>query len=221
VLSKCQVYTFPTTIIPDTLCLKNKLKEYSDNNAKISNLLDSYFDDVVVEFDTRNFTINNNYEYLDIIPLENEFYKIQTDVHRSKNTNYIIEIFLIPDNINNSTKYLLIDNISLTDVTLSGWAGTPLGYGTRTNGTPLRSFVNEDVSFLNKEELLAVLKFYNGLAGQEVGIYNSDIASRDATITATKLEQGGGSRLNYRINPEWVSSKGTNNQVYTNVEIEN
>ena len=221
VLSKCQVYTFPTTIISDTLCLKNKLKEYSDNNAKISNLLDSYFDDVVVEFDTRNFTINNNYEYLDIIPLENEFYKIQTDVHRSKNTNYIIEIFLIPDNINNSTKYLLIDNIRLTDVTLSGWAGTPLGYGTRTNGTPLRSFVNEDVSFLNKEELLAVLKFYNGLAGQEVGIYNSDIASRDATITATKLEQSGGSRLNYRINPEWVSSKGGSNQVYINVEIEN
>jgi len=109
----------------------------------------------------------------------------------------------------------------LTDVTLSGWAGTPLGYGTRTNGTPLRSFVNEDVSFLNKEELLAVLKFYNGLAGQEVGIYNSDIASRDATITATKLEQSGGSRLNYRINPEWVSSKGGSNQVYINVEIEN
>jgi len=27
--------------------------------------------------------------------------------------------------------------------------------------------------------------------------------------------------LNYRINPEWVSSKGGSNQVYINVEIEN
>ena len=221
VLSKCHVHDFPVQTI-ETGCLVNQLPEFSDFTLKMSNLKDSYFTDIDVEFDTRNFTINNNYEYLDIIPVPDEYFKLETDVHRSKDTNYIVEVFLIPDNIKDSSKYLLLDRVGLTDVTLSGWAGTPLGFGTATNGTPLRSFVKEDVSYLDKEDLRHVLKFYNGLAGQEVGIYNSDIASRDATITETKLEQSGGSRLNYRINPDWVGSRAAgNNKIYRLVEIEN
>lgn len=222
VLSKCYIYQFPTELIQEPQCLKNQLKEYSDFNLKISNLLDSYFKNIEIEFDTRNFTQSNNFEYLDIIPVPDEYFKLNSDVHRTKDTNYIIEIFLIPDNLKDSGKYLLIDSIGLTDLTLSSWAGTPLGFGTTTNGTPLRPFVEEDVSYLDKEDLRHVLKFYNGLAGQEVGIYNSDIASRDATITATKLEQSGGSRLNYRINPEWVGTRSTSdNKLYTDLEIEN
>ena len=225
VLSKCQTYSFPVEDIVSNQdsCLNSQLQEEdTSKNLRISNLLDSYFKNITIDFDTINYSKNNNYEYLDILPLPDEYFKRESKVHRTKGNNYIIEIFFIPDNLKDSGKYLLIQDIGLTDVTLSGWAGTPLGFGTATNGTPLRSFVKEDISYLDKEDLRHVLKFYNGLAGQEVGIYNSDIASRDATITATKLEQSGGSRLNYRINPEWVGIRDSgNNKLYTQVEIEN
>ena len=51
----------------------------------------------------------------------------------------------------------------------------------------------------------------------------TNLASRDATITSGTLELSGGSRLNYRIQPDWtpgVTTQGTYLN-YTNVEFDN
>jgi hypothetical protein len=54
-------------------------------------------------------------------------------------------------------------------------------------------------------------------------MYATTFASRDATITSGTLELSGGSRLNYRTQPDWtpgVTKQGTYNN-YTNVELDN
>ena len=171
--------------------------------------------DNIVEFDTRNFTIHNNFEYTDVIPMPNEQYVITEQVHGDR--NYIIEVFIISDDIN---RYLLIDNVGLQDVTLRENAALGTGHGTRTKGIPFREFVYEDKLYLEKEDLRHVLKFYNALAGLDV-TYPTVINSRDAALTSTVLEVSGGSRLNYRVNPDWVTNtKATNYNNYTLLEFD-
>jgi hypothetical protein len=166
----------------------------------LNNIKESYFETFTVNFDTRNFTDSNNSEYLEIIPLRNRNYEITEQVNKD-DVNYIVEIFFVPNN--NKEKYLLLDNIELQDLTLRDRAGIGTGHGIRSQGTPLRPFVKEDKLELSKDQLRDVLKFYNGLIGQGVGQYSTDIASRDATITSGTLELSGGSRLSYRVHPEW------------------
>ena len=71
--------------------------------------------------------------------------------------------------------------------------------------------------------MINTLKFYNGLIGQGTGVYATNLASRDATITSGTLELSGGSRLNYRTHPDWTPgvTKVTNFENYTNVEFDN
>ena len=49
---------------------------------------EEYFQNFEVDFDTRNFTIHNNFEYLDIIPKTNEQFKLTDQVHKDR--NYVI-----------------------------------------------------------------------------------------------------------------------------------
>ena len=194
-------YIFNNKPADQVKCINNLTKtETIINDVSLNNIRSSYFEDFVVEFDTRNFTDQNNSEYLDIIPIQNPEYKITEQVHRD-DTNYIVEIFFIPTN--NEKKYLLIDSIELQDLTQRENAGIGTGYGVETSGVPLRPFVKENKLELSKDQLRDVLKFYNGLIGQGVGQYATTIASRDATITSGTLEVSGGSRLNYRVHPEW------------------
>jgi hypothetical protein len=184
-------------------CLANKdISSPTANNLGLNDIQDSYFEDFSIDFDTRNFTIHNNYEYLQIIPVPEEYYKFKQLVNLEE-VNYVIEVFFVPNS--NPNKYLLLDNIRLQDVTLREWAGIGTGHGLETSGIPLRRFVKEDTLELNKEQLREVLKYFNGLAGIDSGVYNTVLASRDSTKTASVLEVSGGSRLNYRINPSWVS----------------
>ncbi len=189
------------------------------NNNTLKNLKSNYFEDFTIEFDTRNFTIHNNFEYLDIIPIKEEDYKKKALVN-TDDTNYIVEIFFVPNN--NSRKYLLIDSIELQDVTQRENSGIGTGHGIETSGIPLRKFVKEDKLYLDKDQLVDVLKFYNGLAGLATGMYATPLASRDATITSNTLELSGGSRLNYRIQPDWVkNTKAAHYECYTSVEFNN
>lgn len=182
-------------------CLGNTSNTGTEiNDVSLNNIKESYFETFTVNFDTRNFTDSNNSEYLEIIPLRNRNYEITEQVNKD-DVNYIVEIFFVPNN--NKEKYLLLDNIELQDLTLRDRAGIGTGHGIRSQGTPLRPFVKEDKLELSKDQLRDVLKFYNGLIGQGVGQYSTDIASRDATITSGTLELSGGSRLSYRVHPEW------------------
>jgi len=208
----------------DNECFIHTVPGYDPDSIKLSNIVYSDFEPFEVNFDTRNFTIFNNFEYLDVIPVPERYHSIKEQVHLNElqPTNYIIEIFAIPQKENNS-KFLLIEDIQLQDLTLRDWAAVPLGFGTETNSTPLRRFVKEKLYYLSDLELLEVLKFYNGLLGNGSSQYTTNLASRDSTITSPILEQSGGSRLNYRIHPEWATytkASGTNN-TYTLINIYN
>ena len=201
-------------------CIGNTTRgESVINDVSLGNIKKSYFETFTIDFDTRNFTDKNGSEYLKVIPIREEDYVLTEQVNMDV-TNYIVEIFFIPNA--NTDKYLLIDSIELQDKTLRDYAGVGTGHGIESSGTPLRPFVKEDKLELSKDQLRDVLKFYNGLIGQGVGQYATEIASRDATITSGILEVSGGSRLSYRIHPEWgpYAKDGTTQQ-YTEVEFEN
>ena len=222
--SLCHTYEFPIKhpdLADEAFCLGNT--EGSNqviNNNTLLNLKAKYFEDFTIEFDTRNFTIHNNFEYLDIIPIDDADYKKKVLVN-DDDTNYTVEIFFVPNN--NSRKYLLLDSIELQDVTQRENASIGTGHGIETSGIPHRPFVKEDKLYLEKDQLRGVLKFYNGLMGQGTGMYATNLASRDATLTSGTLELSGGSRLNYRIAPDWTPlvTKEANYLNYTNVELDN
>lgn len=217
--SLAHIHTFGVQTVPAT-CFENFDRTAEDtNDLTLQSMKKDYFKKVSVEFDTRNYTISNNSEYLQIIPVQESEYVITEQVNRD-NTNYIVEIFFVPNN--NINKYLLIDSISLQDLTLREYAGIGTGFGIETSGTPLTPFVKEYLMYLDKEELRDVLKFYNSLAGLESGQYATNLASRNATTTSSILEASGGSRLNYKIHPEWVSyTKDGTYGYYTSLELDN
>jgi hypothetical protein len=218
-------YKFETNIptVDAEFCLGNYSESNIEiNNKTLKNIKDEYFENFEIEFDTRNFTINNNFEYLDIIPIDNKDYKITQQVNMD-DTNYIVEVFFVPNN--NPDKYLLLDSIELQDLTQREDAAIGTGHGIETSGIPHRPFVKEDKLYLDKDQLLNTLKFYNGLIGQGTGVYATNLASRDATITSGTLELSGGSRLNYRLSPTWGVTNAGNTQAnfdnFTRVELDN
>jgi hypothetical protein len=202
-------------------CLLNTISpsEREINNVSLNNIKKEFFKTFELEFDTRNYTKFNNFEYTDIIPINEQQFNITEQVHRD-DTNYIIEVFFLPNN--NSEKYLLINDISLQDVTQREQAGIGTGFGLETSGVPHRRFIQEDKIYLDKGHLRDVLQFYNGLMGQRAGVYTTPLASRDATISSGVLEVSGGSRLNYRMHPDWVNNtKDATFNNYTEVEFDN
>ena len=136
-----------------------------------ANILEGYFLDYTLNFDTKNFPI----------AIPNSYYKNSEQVHHNTQ-NYIVEIFAIPSMINQNTS-LVIDSISIIDLTQNSRASIETSFG--------------NIS-LDKDKLLTTLKYFNS-----VGV--SGAATRDAVNSSGSFEVSGGSRLNYRINPYWVS----------------
>jgi hypothetical protein len=195
----------PEKTAKDTIeCLDFKVSKKSIDSNKdpsLITLIEEDFETFTFKFDTRNYSQYNNFDAQPII-VPNEFHKIQGQVNMDS-TNYYVEVFFYPDT--SLDAYMLIDDISLTDDTERDNAGIPTGYGIKTNANPLKKFVKEDKLYLNKDELLSVLKFYNGLIGKGDGPYATNFAARDQFISSGIMEVSGGSRLNYRISPSWTS----------------
>ena len=101
-------------------------------------------------------------EYLDIIPIDDEDYKITEQVNRD-DTNYTVEVFFVPNN--NSDKYLLLDSIELQDLTQREDTSIGTGHGIETSGIPYRPFVKEDKIYLDKDQLVSRLNYRIGPAG--------------------------------------------------------
>ena len=227
VFSLSNRYTFQTydaATTSEIICLNNviQLKEGNINNNTLLNINSNQFETFEINFDTRNFTIHNNSEYLDITPIPEDIYKITNQVNQD-DTNYIVELFFFPNS--NSQKYLLIDSIELQDVTQRENAAIGTGHGIETSGIPNRRFVKEDKLYLTKDQLQNTLKFYNGLIGQDAGVYSTTLASRDAVITSGIMELSGGSRLNYRLSPSWGTTNTGNTKAnfnnFESVELDN
>ena len=228
VLELSHMHTFPTydgaSVAEgeeDPYCLNNLIEaNEGGTNSTLLNINNNNIETFEVSFDTRNFTINNNFEYLDIIPIPGDVYKITNQVNQDT-TNYVVELFFVPNSDPN--KYMLIESVGLQDVTQRENAALGTGHGIETSGIPNRRFVKEDKLYLTKDQLWNTLKFYNGLIGQGTGVYATNLASRDATITSGIMEVEGGSRLNYRIAPAWTVdyAKQSNYNNTTNVELDN
>lgn len=171
------------------------LTEYLVNNARVKNFTSANFDTISIPFDTRNETHYNNSEYLEVIPVPDSYFKDSGLVH-GDDTNYIIEIFMLPTN--NSNKFLLLENFALTDVTLLSRAVVPTGYSISTGNSPLYRIVDQKSYSLTKPELREALKFFAGLGGYGNGTYKTVNASRNATTTSGVMDTSGGSRLSYR-----------------------
>ena len=222
VLSWSHVHTFENKTPEGTAatCLNTLVQAASGVvDVNFNTIEESFFETVSVEFDTRNWTDQNNSEYLQVIPRTDEFHQVTPVVHDDRN-NYIVEVFFVPNG--NEDKFMVIDNIGLTDLTLREGASIGTDHGVETDGVPLRRFVKEERLYLDKGQLADVLKFYNGMVGQASGEYTTPLASRDASVSFDAHEVSGGSRLNYRISPSWNTfTKQAGHQNYTDVEFEN
>ena len=198
-----QSYNYKSGSLADTItdektCLGNKdtvTKVTTVNNATVKNFSSADFTNVEFKFDTRNETDYNNFEYLDVIPVPEEFYKVSELVH-GPDTEYVIEIFFLGNS--DPSKFLLIDDIEFMDTTLNSMATIPTGYIAYESNNPMIREANQKKYVLTPEELREVLKYFSGLAGFGTGEYSTDLASRDATVTSGVMDLSGGSRISYR-----------------------
>jgi len=197
-------------------CLGNEVQEYETvTELPAKNTFDyfkeNYLENFDIPFDTRNYTLYNNYEYLEIIPVPEHYYKIRNLVH-GQDINYYVEIFKM--NQSDSNKYLLISDISLQDLTLKQNSGFQLNYGVETSSIPLVPFVDEARFYTNKEELRSILKFFNELV-------EDPYTSRVAANSSGTLDTSGGSRINYKIHPDLVALAGGGASQITSLDTRN
>lgn len=191
-------------LVDKDYCLKTILNPDLNSGAGLDFIKKEYLKNIKISFNTRNFTIFNNYK--EAIKVPEEYYKIDNTVHND-NTNYIIEIFFLKPS--SDSKYLLLDSVELQDLTLREGASIPSDYGLETSSRPNLKFLKEEVAYLEKEELRNVLKLFNGISVPRVNYSNNKkyfnpIPSRTLPDSEDCLfEVSGGSRLNYRLSPFW------------------
>lgn len=127
--------------------------------------------------------------------------------------NYILEIFLVPDIVNRD-KFLLLDEINVIDETNNRRRKYPV-YEEESR-TPF-SHCNQVLLDTTKEDVKEIFKFFNGIAG---GLTSRiPYASRIASQTESLYDTSGGSRLNYRIHPNWTGSVSGVSDFYTELVI--
>lgn len=188
-------------------CIGNEVIPFDSsavsNKDPLVNITEDYLQTFSLEFNTFNFTNYNNSEYLEVIPIPDVYHASKATVH-DINTNYIVEVFYYP--ADNENKYLLIDSISIQDLTLKYNSGIDTGYGIEVSGIPLTTFSEIYKYYPDKTELRNILKFFNNLT---TNIYST----RNASISVSALDTSGGSRLNYRLHPDLISTKAATLQI--------
>lgn len=154
--------------------------------AKLNSLYEEDYYDIEISFNTRNRGIKVPVDYLGdgLKP-----------VHRL-DQNYVIEIMPM---VFNPDKFILYYNLNLMDLTLNKWS-KPLILSNPTNYLNCNSYCKEYRVDLDKNQLFAILKYFNSLAG---AYNNFGYASRIASQTSGVFEVSGGSRLNYVQSPDW------------------
>lgn len=135
-----------------------------------------------LEFDT----INKN------LMVDRAYGSSYGQVHR-KDQNYVVEFILLPDTLNGLDTYLLIDDVSMVDLTLNKMSQI----------IALDGVCPEIRIPLEKHELETVFKYWNDISGKN---YKIGFASRDVSETSGVMFSQGGSRLDYRLSSDWVPS---------------
>ena len=179
----CHILTSPVTTkdvtITERLCRSNLISELS-----LYDLTESDFTKASITFDTKNQPIR----------VSNDYYKTYQQVHR-KNQNYYIEIIPLQ-----WSKSLYLQGINVIDTTLNKWS-QPL-VSSIGNYFPVGDFNKKQYRLqLDKEKIYYILKYFTEITGTQSQL---GLASRIASVTQSKFEANGGSRLNYRISPDWL-----------------
>lgn len=147
------------------------------------------------------------------IRVPEEYYKHKEQVHRLDQT-YVIEIFMIPGN-GNTDKFILLDHIDLIDETIHDMtridvSGVPTGH----KKYPLCKIKHVN---LNREDIRSILNYYNQVAGKS---FHEGILGRSSSESERTNYASGGSRLDFRINPEFLNNtKDPDTNHYTLLEV--
>jgi len=152
--------------------------------------------------DFNSFDINFNTRNLKLI--EPKDYKVSFGTLHRKNQNYVVELFLVPGT-DNLDQFLLLDNVSITDLTMKKLSGRHIS-GPQED--PLHHLNvpqykgNEYRLDITKEELLEIFRYFNKLSGKGKTLA---LASRDASKTSTIMGRDGGSKITYRYRTAWLN----------------
>lgn len=150
------------------------------------------------------FSVKFNFDTKNNFCIPDDYYKLYGQVNR-RTQNYVIEIMMVPSQVN-MQRFILIDDVNLVDKTLNGLASIPV------SSAYYRRKCEELSVPVSKDQLYEIFRFWKGLI----------LASRNATDTSGSLGVSGGSRLNYRIAPEWVLNASGNDFIpYGTLEFEN
>lgn len=169
-----------TPLALDKFCRNNSL-----NDINLYDVDESFYVNTTVRFNTKNQPIS----------VPEFYYKTYQQVHR-KNQNYYIEIFLY----DSEDKVLILNNINVIDDTLNKWS-QPL-VSALGNMFPVGDFNKKEYRvLLDKDKIYYIFKYFTEITGSQSQF---GLASRIASITSDKFEANGGSRLNYRLSPDWL-----------------
>jgi len=154
--------------------------------SPVTKLREKDFKSLELKFNTRNRTL-----------LESVQYSLNVGNLHRKNQEYVVEIFLIPGQ-DRSDQFLLFDEVNIKDLTMKKMSERYI-LGPKVNPlvelTPQSYKGIEYRSELSKEDLLAVFKYFNVLAGKD---RDTSLSSRDKVKTEAIMGNDGGSKLTYR-----------------------
>lgn len=166
-----------------------------NNNSSLNPLIslnENDFKDFELYFDTYNNECKRNYKER---ILSKDYYSTYGQLHR-KNQNYVVELFLFPDSTNGQENFLLLDNVEIIDMTMNEMASVIALDSQERSCNPI-------TIPLEKHQLASVFKFFNDISGKNSTL---GVLSREASDTSGVMGAQGGSRLDYRLDTDWLPS---------------
>jgi hypothetical protein len=163
----------------------------SSEVSPIARLRESDFDELVINFNTRNRE--------QIVPAN---YKNNFGPLHRKNQKYVIEVFMYPNG--DVERFMLLDTVEVQNMTLKKMSEV---FVTGDYQDPLCTLVElapciEYRVDLSKDELRKVFKFFNDISGKNSRV---GLASRNKDETETIMGSEGGSKLDYRYKKEFFT----------------
>jgi hypothetical protein len=192
------------------------------NKNKTSPILTITDDDFVefnVEFHTKNI-------FQQLLP---DYVRAYGQLHK-KTQNYIVEFFIVP-NESTRDKVFILDNVNLIDSTLEEHTKYTTSWGEYV-GRPFNPYCPARKIQLSEDELLCLFqsfhkyqldfgsRWYQRLYVGVIDDIPSDLNRGNSNSIVAMMGAEGGSRLNYRIHPNWFAATGTGNY-YSSIQINN
>jgi len=179
----------------------------SFTSKKLTILNKDNFNTFSINFNTKNSPIS----------VPEVYYSKEEQVHIDSQ-NYFVEVFMLPST-NNTDKLFVLEEMKVTDTTNKSRASIKNDFTIDSSGINSSGIVVvngtlpiQDTIELEMEELKIIFNYFNSIA--------IDNASRVIADTSALMLGSGGSRINYRIHPDWIStaSKSANSQ-YVSLDI--